>query len=113
MSNNNDSEGAKIIKTQDENGEVYNFELIDILEFKGQEYGLLVYLEDETQPKEEKEEKEEEEEEEEEVVIMRLNKTDDSYTFETIEDSEEFDKVIAYLESESEDDEEEDDEDEA
>lgn len=108
MSDNNGSEGTKIIKTQDENGEVFNFELVDILEFEGQEYGLLVYLEDEEKSKQKEED--DEEEQEEEVVIMRLNKVDDSYTFETIEDSEEFEKVISYLESNVEDEDEDEDE---
>ena len=97
MSGNNGTENARIIKTQDENGEVYSFELIDVLEFEGQEYGLLAYVDEE-----EKQPSPEGEEEEEEVVIMRLSKSDDSYTFETIDDDEEFNKIISYLESESE-----------
>ncbi len=97
MSEKNGSEQSKIIKTQDENGQVYNFELIDIMELDGQEYGLLVYL-DENKT-------EEKDEQEEEVVIMKLSKEDDSYTFETIEDDKEFEKIIAYLESENEADE--------
>ncbi|MFW6275926.1 MAG: DUF1292 domain-containing protein [bacterium] len=101
MSGNNGTENPRIIKTQDENGEVYSFELIDVLEFEGKEYGLLAYVEEE-KPKTSEEEKEEEEQE---VVIMRLSKSDDSYTFETIEDDEEFNKVISYLESETEEEE--------
>ena len=96
MSNNNGAENTRIIKTQDENGEVHSFELIDILEFEGNEYGLLAYMGEEGKPASE------EDEEEEEVIIMRLSKTDDSYTFETIEDDEEFNRIISYLESESE-----------
>jgi len=100
MSGNNGSEESKIIKTQDENGQVYNFELIDILELEGQEYGLLVYVDEQKQAEAGGEK--EEEEEEEEVVVMRLNKDDNSYTFETIEDDKEFEKIVSYLESESE-----------
>jgi uncharacterized protein YrzB (UPF0473 family) len=96
MSDNNGAEQTRVIKTQDENGQIYNFELIDIMELDGQEYGLLVYLDEENGA---------EKDEEEEVVVMRLNKEDDSYTFETIDDDKEFEKIIAYLESESEEEE--------
>ncbi|OGH96972.1 MAG: hypothetical protein A2104_04495 [Candidatus Melainabacteria bacterium GWF2_32_7] len=91
---NLESMEPRIIKTQDENGEIHNFELIDVLSLDGQDYGLLIYLDS----------KEEEagEEAEEEVIIMKLHKQDDAYTFETIEDDEEFNKVVSYLESEGE-----------
>lgn len=98
MSGNNGSEQSRVIKTRDENGEEYSFELIDVLELDGQEYGLLAYVAD-------GDEAVSEDEEEEEVVIMRLSKADDSYTFETIEDDEEFNKVVSYLESETEEEE--------
>ena len=98
MSDNNGSEQTRVIKTQDENGQIYNFELIDIMELDGQEYGLLVYLDEKNGT---------DKDEEEEVVVMRLNKEDESYTFETIDDDREFEKIIAYLESESEEEEEE------
>ena len=83
----------KIIKTQDENGEIHNFELIDVLNVDDQEYGLLVYLDEKEKT---------EEDEEDEVIIMRLSKQDDAYTFETIENDDEFNKVVSYLENESE-----------
>lgn len=83
----------QIIKTQDENGEIHNFELIDIVQIEGKEYGLLVYL-DENQ--------EASEDEEEEVIIMKLSKEDGAYSFETIEDEDEFNTVISYIESEGE-----------
>ncbi|HSA06668.1 MAG TPA: DUF1292 domain-containing protein [Candidatus Gastranaerophilales bacterium] len=108
MSGNNGSEQNRIIKTQDENGQIYNFELIDIIEFEEREYGLLVFLDEENKSKEKEND---EDDDDDEVVVMRLSKIDDSYTFETIEDDEEFEKIIAYLESESEEDEE-DEEDE-
>lgn len=98
MSVNNGSEKSRIIQTKDENGEIYTFELIDIMELDGQEYGLLAYVDEEEVESPESDESDEEEE----VVVMRLSKIDDSYTFETIEDDEEFKKVISYLESESE-----------
>jgi len=96
----------KIIRTQDENGEVFNFELIDVVEFKGQEYGLLVHVNEEGEEIKEAAEGDEEDDEE-EVVIMRLNKEDDSYVFETIEDDEEFNELIEFIESEEDEDDEE------
>jgi uncharacterized protein YrzB (UPF0473 family) len=89
---------SRIIKTQDENGEIHNFELIDIINIDNQDYGLLVYLDEEG--------KHPEDEDEEEVVIMRLKKENDAFTFETIEDDDEFDKVVSYLETEEEEEEE-------
>lgn len=94
MSDNNGKEKSRIIKTQDENGEIYEFELVEILNFDGQEYGLLVYLDNEENS---------EESEEEEVVIMKLSKENDAYVFETIEDDNEFQNIISYLEKEDDD----------
>ena len=96
MVGNNGTEQSKIIKTQDENGKIYNFEFIDILDFEGQEYGLLMYID------EENDSVSKDEQNEEEVVIMKLIKNNDNYIFETIDDDKEFEKVVAYLESESE-----------
>jgi uncharacterized protein YrzB (UPF0473 family) len=76
-----------VIKTVDENGKEHNFELVDVVVVDEQEYGLLLYLDEDK----------EENEEEEEVVIMRLYKENDEYTFETIEDDEEFNKVVDAL----------------
>ena len=106
----------KIIRTQDENGEIYSFELIDVVEFNGQEYGLLIHVDEEGEEgKEPKaackcEECDDDEEEDDEVVIMRLNKEDDSYVFETIEDDEEFNNLIEYLEAEEDEDDEDEEE---
>ncbi len=96
MSDNNGSEQSRIIRTQDENGEIYSFELIDVMELDGQEYGLLAYLGEDNDSAGG--------EEEEEVVIMRLSKSDDSYTFETIDNDDEFNKIVSYLETETEED---------
>ena len=101
----------KIIRTQDENGEIYSFELIDVVEFNGQEYGLLIHVDEEDEEGKEPKaacecEECDGEDDEDEVVIMRLNKEDDSYVFETIEDDEEFNNLIEYLESEEDEDDE-------
>ncbi|EKE02541.1 MAG: hypothetical protein ACD_20C00363G0007 [uncultured bacterium] len=100
---NVESMEPRIIKTQDENGEIHNFELIDVLHLDDQDYGLLIYLDGK---------EEEGGEEEEEVIIMKLHKEDDAYTFETIENDEEFNKVVSYLETEGELEFEEEDEEE-
>lgn len=88
----NDDLEPKIIKTQDENGQEHSFELLDIVNFEDQDYGLLIHLNDE-------ESESEEDEEEEEVVIMKINKDEnDAYSFEVIENEDEFNKVVEYLE---------------
>lgn len=96
----------QVIQTEDEDGNLHNFELIDIIEVDEQEYGILLYVEEEGA---------EEESEEQELAIMRLVKDGEAYIFETIEDEAEFEKVSAFVEAElnadfDEEDEEEDDE---
>ena len=73
-----------LVETVDEDGNVINFRLFDIIEFENKEYALLLPAEGD--------------EEEDEIVIMRLVKEDEEYSFETIDDDDEFDKVSAYLE---------------
>ncbi len=90
---NSENMEPKIIKTQDENGEIHNFELLNIVKVDGQDYGLLIYVDEE--------DKEDDiEEDEEEVVIMRLSQEDGSFVLETVEDDNEFNKVLEYLETE-------------
>ena len=74
----------RIIETVDENGNEIKFELFDIIVVDNQEYALL------TNP---------EEEDAENIVVMRLIQEDGGYSFETIADDEEFEKVEAYIES--------------
>lgn len=76
-------EKDNLVETVDEDGNVINFRLFDIIEFENKEYALLLPAD---------------EEEDDEIVIMRLVKEDEEYSFETIDDDEEFDKVSAYLE---------------
>ncbi len=92
----------QLIQTEDEDGNLHNFELIDIIEVDEQEYGILLYVEDETT----------EDSEEQELAIMRLIKDGEGYVFETIEDEEEFEKVSAFVEAELNADFDEDEEDE-
>lgn len=84
---NHDEMEEQLIETIDEEGNIINFELIDIVEFEGKEYGLLL-------PKEN-----DDSEEEKEVVLMRLTKEGEEYVFEMIEDDEEFNKVADYIDS--------------
>ena len=74
----------RIIETVDENGNEIKFELFDIIVVDNQEYALL------TNP---------EEEDSENIVVMRLIQEGNGYSFETIEDDEEFEKVEEYIES--------------
>lgn len=101
---------SKIIKTQDENGEIYSFELIDIVELDDKEYGLLIHINEEKESassSDSSEESKESEEDEEEVVIMRLNKEDIGYVFQAIEDDDEFNRVIKFIEAEEDEEEDE------
>lgn len=92
----------QVIQTEDEEGNLHNFELIDIIEIDNQEYGILLYLDEN-----------EEESDEQELAVMRLIKDGEGYIFETIEDEEEFEKISAFVEAElNADFDEEDEEDE-
>lgn len=91
----------QIIKTQDENGDVHDFELVDIITIDEQDYGLMVYLSEESS-------KEDEESEEQEVVVMKINKDEeDNYIFEAIENDEEFNKIVSAIEIDEDEEEEE------
>lgn len=78
----------QLIETVDEEGNIINFELIDIIDMDGKEYGLLL-------PKDENDDSDEEKE----VVLMRLTKEGEEYIFEMIEDDEEFNTVVDYIDS--------------
>ena len=82
MANENDN----IIETFDDEGNKVTFELIDIVTVDDVEYALL--LPSETT----------EEDDENEVLVMRLKKDGEEFTFEAIEDDEEFEKVAQYIE---------------
>ena len=82
----------QIIELIDEDGEPCHFELIDIIEFEGKEYGLLLPIDDEDETLVDNDE-------EKEVVLMKLNKIMDEYVFETIDSDEEFEKVAEYINS--------------
>jgi hypothetical protein len=81
-----------IITLEGEDGTSYNCQILDIIEFDGQEYGILLKLKADDKPEDA------ENEEDESLVIMRLIQRDDQSIFRTIESDEEFEKVVAYVE---------------
>lgn len=84
-----------VIKTQDQTGVTHNFELVEVIQFKENNYGLLI-------PLDENEERIDmtDNEEEQAVILMKLFKDDEGYVFETIEDEAEFNEILAYVEEE-------------
>lgn len=82
MTNKNE----QIIETVDENGNKVSFELLDIVTVDDIEYALLLPSEPS------------EEDDENEVLVMRLKKDGDDFSFEAIDDDEEFDRVAQYIE---------------
>ncbi len=95
---NEENINDQIIETVDEDGNVVKFELVDIVAVEEIEYGLLLPIEED-----------DEDEEDKEVVLMRLKKEGEEFVFEAIEDDEEFEKVVEYIQSleEAEDEDEE------
>jgi hypothetical protein len=93
-----------IITTEDEEGKIHLFEKVDELEIEGQRYALLIY-----QGSGEELENEEEKEEgyDEEIVVMRVSTEDDAEVYEAIEDEEEFERVVQYIEQLEDEEEEE------
>lgn len=79
-----------LIETIDADGNVISFNLFDIFEFENKEYALLIPLGTTEEGVDL--------EEDEDLVIMRLISENDDYSFETIDDDDEFQKVTAYLE---------------
>ena len=78
----------ELIETTDENGNKVCFELLDIVTVDDLEYALLFPENQE----------ENEEDDEQEVVLMRLKRDGEDYTFESIDDDDEFERVAAYIE---------------
>lgn len=84
---------SPVILTTDEEGVEHRFQMIDLIEVEGQLYGLLLYLGDQEETAEP-----EESGYDEEVVVMRIVEENGEQIFEAIEDEEEFEKVVAYVE---------------
>ena len=88
--NENEEFKAQIIETIDEDGKTVELELLDIVDVEGVEYAILREVE---------EGDEDEDELESEAVLMRLIRNGDEFTFEVIEDDEEFNIVADYIAS--------------
>ncbi len=98
MDNNLDDLESNIIQTKDENGETQSFELVDVFKVKDKDYAALIRVNEDGTPLDE---------EEEELILMRLIEEEDNYTFEEIEDDDEFNAVVDAFENEMDDEEEE------
>jgi hypothetical protein len=98
------AEEPPVIYTTDEEGVEHCFQMIDMIEVENQLYGLLLYL-----GEQEAMEKEESDDEgyDEEFVIMRIIEENGEQIFESIEDDEEFERVVAFVEQMDDEDEEE------
>ena len=75
---------ADIIETIDENGNSIKFELFNMINFEGKDYALLLPVD---------------KEQSEELVLMEIIKDGEDYSFASIEDDEEFERVSDYIES--------------
>ena len=75
-----------IVEITDENGETYKVRVVDIITFEDKEYAILESLSDKNK-----------DEDDGEFILMKVINEDDDYSFETIEDDEEFEKVASYI----------------
>lgn len=82
MTNKNE----QLIETFDEEGNKVTFELLDIVTVEDVEYALLLPSDSS------------EEDEEGEILVMRLKKDGEEFSFEAIEDDEEFNRIAEYIE---------------
>ena len=78
------NENEELIETVDEEGNKVTFELLDVVTVDDVEYALLL-------PKDVKDE-------DGEILVMRLKKDGEDFSFEAIEEDEEFNKVAEYIE---------------
>lgn len=76
----------QIIETFDEDGNKVSFELLDIVTVEDVEYALLLPVDSQ------------EDEEEGEILVMRLKKDGEEFSFEAIEDDDEFNRIAQYIE---------------
>jgi|GEM_PF-729196 len=80
-----------IVTLEGEDGHSYSCQIIDIFDFENNEYALLLNLGEA--------ENDEEDDEKGSLVIMRLVQKGDQAIFQTIETEDEFQKVVAHVES--------------
>ncbi len=89
MTNENEienNEEQQIIETFDEEGNKVSFELLDIVSVEDVEYALLLPIDNSIAL------------EEREVLVMRMKKEGDDFSFEVIEDDDEFNRIAQYIE---------------
>lgn len=87
MTEENQEFKVQIIETIDENGNAVELELLDIVDVEGVEYAVLKAVDDEPQNDEEVD-----------AVLMRLVRDGDNFSFEEIDNDEEFNIVAEYIE---------------
>ncbi len=85
-----------IITLEGEDGKSHACQILSIFEFENQEYALLLKVDEE---KADAAKKAGTEPEEGSLVIMRLVERDDQSIFQTIESDEEFERVVAHVET--------------
>lgn len=81
------NQNEQLIETFDEDGNKVTFELLDIVTVEDVEYALLL-------PSGEAKKNVDDGE----ILVMRLKKDGEEFSFEAIEDDEEFNKVAEYIE---------------
>lgn len=76
------NEQGAVVTIEGEDGELYSCQILEVFEFEGGEYALLLRVSDD------------------DLLIMRLVRRDDETIFEAIESEEEYERVIACAEEE-------------
>ncbi len=79
------NQNEQLIETTDEDGNKVTFELLDIVTVDDVEYALLLPTADKDS-------------DEGEILVMRLKKDGEEFSFEVIEDDAEFNKIAEYIE---------------
>jgi len=90
-----DEDGNQIVELIDDDGKVIKFKLLDVTEYKGEKYTLLLAAEPNDEIAED------------EVVIFRLNQTEE--TLEPIEDEKLLEEVFEFYQQEADGEDEESD----
>ena len=80
------NENEQLIETFDEDGNKVSFELLDIVTVEDVEYALLLPVGSK------------EDDEEGEILVMRVRKEGEEYSFEVIDDDDEFNRIAEYIE---------------
>lgn len=86
-----------IITLEGEDGSAYTCQMLDVIDFEGQRYVILLKLKDDKGEDAQNTEGAEDDDEQ-SLVIMRLVQKEDHSIFRTIESDEEFAKVVAHVE---------------